>query len=415
MGQGVKSDESFFASLLTTRRGFWPQLVLLVLMLVVCGAAWLMRPTAVLLLAIGVGGGGALARVVARREVSVDGMLVVGAEGLFFRGAWVCDLAEIDAALMIPRRGRKPLVVLKRRGGRSLRFEVDGTDRGRALIRALGLDPRTTVATFTLPAMNQDARAAAFAGAAVVGLVGLVAIPVLGSLLPAAAVALAIVSYAAYVLLTRTRLHVGADGLRIQGPGKARFIGHGEIDRVTTCKVPYTAIEITLHTGEVVRVPTATHSDGDIGLAAGIADLVEAARSSAREDVAREASLLARNGRTAADWLRGMRALSAGANADHRTAPVDPANVWRVLEDPSADASARVGAAAMLAATADTGDRTRLRVAAEAIAAPPIRVAIGALADGADDDALLEALDAVDDMNTIARPARRAGGVRQNR
>lgn len=152
------------------------------------------------------------------------------------------------------------MVVLRRREGRPLRFEVDGPREGRALIRALGLDPRQTVAGFSLPGMNQRARAAVFAGAAAIGLSALVSIPLLASLLPVGGVVLAMALYMTFLRLTRTTLQIGGDGLKIRYLGEERFIGHDEIDRVAQCHVPHTGVELTLRSGELVRVPTATHT-----------------------------------------------------------------------------------------------------------------------------------------------------------
>jgi hypothetical protein len=399
-GTGVaeKASSRFAASLFVTRKSFWPLAILL--------AALVLASIPTLSWLVGGFAAGALARLIARRERRVDGALDIVDDALRFNGERLCERAGIKTALLIRRRRRKPILRLERRSGRPLRFEIGGAQEGRALIRALGLDPRQTVTTFSLPAMNQRARAAAFAGAATVGLVVLVAMPLLGSLLPGVGVALAIAFYAAFVLLTRTTLHIGADGLRIQSLGRTRFVPHGEIERVVPCKGPHTGVDVILRSGDVVRLPTATHAEGDGGLASGITDLIDGARTGPSEDVAREKAMLARRGRDAAEWLRTMRAMAMGANADHRTAPIVPARVWQVLEDPSAETSARVGAAALLATTASEAERTRLRVAAQAITAPQVRVAIDALVSGEDDDAVLEALDAV--HGAAEAPPRRA-------
>ncbi|MEZ4295448.1 MAG: PH domain-containing protein [Polyangiaceae bacterium] len=332
--------------------------------------------------------------VVSRRDVGVEGKVEVQGDAVTFDGERLCGREEIETALLIPGP-RRPVVSLKRRTGRPIRLEFSERSEGQELIVALGLSPHQRVAKLSLPAMNQRARAAAFACAAAMGLTSLVAVPLLGSWLPALGAVLAVGLYAVFGLLTRTTLQVGGDGLTIRYLGRTRFIHHDDIVRVATWATSHTGVEVTLRSGEILRLPTATHLEGDGGVASGIADLLETVRSTAREDTAREESLLARRGRSGAEWLRRMRGLAMGANADHRTAPMDPARAWRVLENPSVEESARVGAAVLLATIADENERARLRVAASAIAGPAVRVAIDAVISGEEDEAVIEALDAV--------------------
>jgi hypothetical protein len=49
------------------------------------------------------------------------------------------------------------------------------------------------------------------------------------------------------------------------------------------------------------------------------------------------------------------------------------------------------------------GESTRLRAAAEACAAPRLRIALDRVASRADDDALVEALDALEEERTTRR------------
>jgi len=77
----------------------------------------------------------------------------------------------------------------------------------------------------------------------------------------------------------------------------------------------------------------------------------------------------------------------------------DPAargdDLWRVVEDTSAPEDARAGAAVAL--RNEDGAHPRLRIAAEAVASPKLRVALEKASDpAADDEALDEALEAFD-------------------
>jgi hypothetical protein len=377
----------FRASLIRTRPGFWLTLIALVALL---------GPAAYLSPYLGLAIAGFIARTVARREETVSGELSVKTRQVRWNGERLLDREQLATALLMPRRRRRPVVALAPRRGAPIRFEVDGVEDGRELIRALGLDPDHHVATFSLPTMNLRSRSVAFALSAALGFAGLIGMALMRSLLPGAATLAAAAAYSLFVLLTRTRVHIGADGISIESLGARRFIEHSAIESVTPRRGVFTGVELALGSGEVVRLPTTTQPDEDGGLAEGIADLIDAAREGhGQSDAAREAAMLARGGRSAEEWHRALRSMAAGAHATHRTAPLDPERAFRVLEDPSAEASARVGAAALIGAVADEKDRSRLRVAAAAVAAPKVRIAIERAADSASDEELIEALEAV--------------------
>ena len=68
--------------------------------------------------------------------------------------------------------------------------------------------------------------------------------------------------------------------------------------------------------------------------------------------------------------------------------------LWKMVEDPACAPDRRVAAATTLRGALDDDGRTRLRVAAEATAAPRVRIALTAAAED-DDDKLAQALDDV--------------------
>jgi hypothetical protein len=80
--------------------------------------------------------------------------------------------------------------------------------------------------------------------------------------------------------------------------------------------------------------------------------------------------------------------------------------LWRAVEDPTADPSTRAGAAIALRGALSEGESTRLRAAAEACAAPKLRVALDKIASRAAEDALVEALDALADAARTSRGER---------
>ncbi|MDB4994946.1 MAG: hypothetical protein JWM74_2378, partial [Myxococcaceae bacterium] len=106
------------------------------------------------------------------------------------------------------------------------------------------------------------------------------------------------------------------------------------------------------------------------------------------------ASITARGEKALAAWIRDLRALSRDEGYRARAAPVD--DLWRVVEDPSCDASARAGAAIALQPELDAAGVRRLRVAAKRSAAPLVRVAVAQVVENVDETALEEALAKLD-------------------
>ncbi|HZU83716.1 MAG TPA: hypothetical protein VE987_12400, partial [Polyangiaceae bacterium] len=74
--------------------------------------------------------------------------------------------------------------------------------------------------------------------------------------------------------------------------------------------------------------------------------------------------------------------------------------LWRVVEDSSADRTARAGAALALTRSLDDTGRERLRVAAESCAEPRLRVALSTFATPAgaraSDEELAATIDAIE-------------------
>jgi hypothetical protein len=122
----------------------------------------------------------------------------------------------------------------------------------------------------------------------------------------------------------------------------------------------------------------------------------EAFEAHGRGDVTLAAAALRRGTRDVAAWIRALQAIGSGASADHRTAPVPPDQLWRIVEDPHAEPGARAGAAVVLRGSLDEAGRSRLLAAAGATAQPRVRIALEAAGEG-DEAALAEALAAVEE------------------
>jgi hypothetical protein len=101
------------------------------------------------------------------------------------------------------------------------------------------------------------------------------------------------------------------------------------------------------------------------------------------------AALLARGERSTSEWLAAVRK-QASPSEGSRNLHLAEDRLWAVLEDPSADPTARVAAAVALR-TQSGGRRApeldqRVRVAASSTAFPQIRIALEEVVDAPDDE-----------------------------
>jgi hypothetical protein len=128
----------------------------------------------------------------------------------------------------------------------------------------------------------------------------------------------------------------------------------------------------------------------------------EAQVIAARGPTAGSALLVPERGpRTAVAWLAELRQLVGHDSYRRRASPI-VTELWQAVEDANQDGVTRAGAAAALSPLLDDDGRNRLRIAAEATAAPRLRAAFEAAA-AADEKQLASALAALE-----APSARRA-------
>jgi hypothetical protein len=357
-----------------------------------------------LLLAAGVGGSVyAFSRNPWTSEVVGD--LEAGKEGVLERGRLYVARDQIRAGFLLPDPPRGPRVRIQRKWRLPIEIRVRNEVEGRALLRALGLDATQRAAEFFTPSRAMsDPRWAIVLG------VGFAALSMLlggfdaarGSRGPGLQIPI-VAAYLGFLFLTRTSLTVGADGILRSWLGKKEFWSYGDIESVKQYidqrfwrKQKWEGIELVLRSGDSVRIPVSAKGwRNETGLELIIQRVRDAMESHRHGDPAADTALLARQTRTVSDWIQRLRAIGSGAHLDHRTAPVEPERLFRIVEDPSAAPSARAGAAVALATSLDADGKLRLEGVAEAIASPKLRIAIHAAAGG-DDAALTEALSAIE-------------------
>lgn len=335
----------------------------------------------------------------------LPGELEGGPEGLFKDGELLVPAAQIRAGFVVPDAGEGPRVRIQRKRKLPVEIRVRSEAEARELLRSLGLDVTQRAVTFSTPSRAITSPL----GSIFLGL-GFAALFLLFGMLHrtlglhGSGFQLPIVmAYLAFLAATRTGITVGADGILRSWIGRKEFWSYGDIESVRPFiddrfwrKQKWQGIELVLRSGETVRIPVSskkTLQQSNLDL---LTERIREAMESHRQgDAAAETALLARQARTVPDWVQSLRAIGSGAHVDHRTAPVPPERLFRIVEDPSLSASARAGAAVALGASLDASGKVRLNDAAGATAAPKLRIAIEAAASG-DDAALIEALSAIE-------------------
>lgn len=317
--------------------------------------------------------------------------LVIDAQGAATRvprsritGAYL-TLRETAAA------GATPSVMVTLRDRTLITLSATSVDDARQVIRALGFDPSQRRAEFRGVRIFHRLLAVLLGPTAGVALVAyLLATFRDARWLHTPAVALALWALATFAVvravLPRLDVTVGRDGVHVGGALRRRFI-------------PWSAVEyVSQGPGELVirrrhgrAVRAWCNVDDPRVLAALYArarDALDAYR--AAEGTADPIVALDRNGRSLAAWREALGGL-LGPVQDYRSATIDRARLEAVLADPATTAERRIAAAIALSQSAEARGRARVRVAAEVSADPVEREALARIAEGAADDATVEA------------------------
>ncbi len=305
---------------------------------------------------------------------AADKPLSVDAEGVHLGDKRVARRSSIRGALLASDPGGARLLLERGTLEEPVELIVDSLDRGHAVLRALGFDPAQTTATIPLRSFRTKL-AAAVSSIASIGTLAL-AQSIGGLTLALSLAALVPLVIAAWIALV-PRVTVGRDGVRVRGQLGTRFVPMPSIVDVSSSP---RGVEIALAGGEMYVIPVGARKDMIV------ARIRQAIGDAAEGPLVK----LARDGRTAADWLMWVRGLADGKET-FREAAVTREELLRVVEAPRAPVEERAVAAAALAPHVDAAQRARFRALAEACASPRLRVALTAAAD-ADEEAMEEAL-----------------------
>jgi hypothetical protein len=150
-------------------------------------------------------------------------------------------------------------------------------------------------------------------------------------------------------------------------------------------------VTVQLHSADDLEIEVADAEQAEV-IAERVQEAMDGAKMAAHPILP---ALLRPPGASATEWIQRLRAAGAGANATLRVAPVDEAELWAVLGNPSARPEDRAAAAVALTIHGDEA-KQRVRVAAETVVEDSLRTVFEAAA-GEDERALEAALSRVDE------------------
>jgi hypothetical protein len=307
-------------------------------------------------------------------------------EGLAINEAFILSRKAITQAYVLPSPGGRAKVrVFAKPLPKYFDVEVDDTNDGIRLLRALGRDTSHATMEFAVYSPWRSPGLALLGISAVV--LGIAVHP--GILV----VGLALI----FLLLRFRRALVGADGVQVPQRFGDRFIPYTELRDVK--KAPGGA-RLVLVSGKELSIDVIAEKGEELGvMVSALYERLREARRAIPEAAALDVSaLVAPAGRSAREWLSALRKLR-DREVGYRTSGIGIEHLWRIVEDAGASAAIRAGAAAALSSTLDGQGRARLRVAADATAAPELRVVLErSAAETPDDQGLTEALSAVCDL-----------------
>jgi hypothetical protein len=296
------------------------------------------------------------------------------ATGLTVDGKQVMTRAEIASAYCVPTGddGLHAVHVDGRPLRRSFVVYVDSMEKGAALLSALQIDPSMSTAHFrALPPWAKHVRWLAV----VLTASPWVLINVL-RVLPGWGMGLVAALYGviALPLILPQRVDVGHDGVFLRWLGNKRFIPFSQVEGATLTRL---GVTLALRGGQSLELRLSQKDGGaDTQARALLGRITDALAAQADASHADEEAHLARGMRDLETWMREMRALGTGELSGYRAQAMPRERLWAVVENPTADHSAREGAALALSASLDEEDRARILALAHRTASPRLRIAL---------------------------------------
>jgi hypothetical protein len=199
-----------------------------------------------------------------------------------------------------------------------------------------------------------------------------------------------VVAFGTYVLIARTTVSVGTDGVEVCRALRKRFL---PLDQIRDVIVLPNAIELALTSGQTVSLVRGIPMEpvrfdvSDIGIGRALLGdrIVEAVRlHRARRCQGSAVSMLGRNSRSIDEWLASVSAVGLAA-IDYRTVAMPVKELQRVVLDGTAASDVRIGAALALRVAPGADGCAQIRIAAETTASTELRRVLLGVATGTDE------------------------------
>lgn len=327
-----------------------------------------------------------------------EGDLVTGPDGVEHAGRRVVARRSIRAGFTVPRGSTGVLVQLERRFRRPIELLVPSAEDARDVLKSLGLDASQTAASVPLRSLATLDWRRYLPGLSLLAFLGgslLVVLLFKSPLLMTVVAASSLLSFVAGIVMLslKGRATVAADGVLVTFLWERRFYPYASIARVVPTFLGYKTVALVMKNGRSVHLPIPRQwsHEQEITAAERLTSRIRSAMAEHRAAPG-EADLaaLARRDRPARAWVVHLLGIGAGANADHRRAPVPADRLWRIVESPTEGAEARAAAAVALGASRDERTRDRIRAIAGNTALPALRIALEAAAGASDDEQAAE-------------------------
>ena len=171
-----------------------------------------------------------------------------------------------------------------------------------------------------------------------------------------------------------SRIAVGLDGVWVRDASRTRFFAYRDLDEA---RARGADLELVAGGKPVLRLQM--HGD-DAGRRDEVLARVNEALASSRESTGRAGE------RVVQAMPRGLVVASSMGADSYRLPSISREQLWDLVEGTAADAPTRTAAAGALSVALDDSERARLRVAAAQCAEPRLRVALGTLAGGGEEE-----------------------------
>ncbi len=286
--------------------------------------------------------------------------------------------------------GEDQRLVLQTRAGDVIEAEIepDAGEAARAMLHALGLDARAV--RMTCGATTATGRSCATGCVYLTALFGLpwAAVTVVAAvfllsgdpmattvfLLSALIASITgMVLWVAFGALATAEIAIGNDGVHVKRLFRERFVPFGRVDDV----IRRSQKAIVETDRGAVEIPCQTPKAAEMV----VNRLQRALDAWRRAERAVDVTALDRRDLAPPQWHARMRELLDRASL-YRARALRPDDLWRVVEDPSAQPERRVGAALALSSHCAADDRARLRIAADGCAQDALRTAMARAAEG---------------------------------